>query len=60
MGLMGLDWSALLALIGNAKSREAIIDACRYIEAGAIEGDGERIKSMIERSRISQGNRDGG
>jgi hypothetical protein len=57
--LMGLDWTALLALLGPDPQREAIIEACRYIEAGAIEGDDERVKSMIERSK-SQGNSNGG
>jgi hypothetical protein len=55
---MGLDWTALFALMGPSDQREAIIEACRYIEAGALEGDGERVKSMIERSK--QGSSNGG
>jgi hypothetical protein len=59
LSLMGLDWTALLALLGPSNHREAIIEACRFIEAGALDGDGERIKSMIERNR-SQGSSNGG
>lgn len=59
MSLTGLDWTALLNLLGPSQNREAIIEACRFIEAGALDGDGERIKSMIERNK-SQGNSNGG
>lgn len=58
LSLMGLDWTALFALMGPSDHREAIIEACRYIEAGALDGDGERVKSMIERSK--QGSSNGG
>jgi hypothetical protein len=55
---MGLDWTALLAVLGPSQHREIIIEACRHIEAGALEGNGELIKSMIERSK--QGGSNGG
>jgi hypothetical protein len=44
--IVGLNWVAVERLLPKGHMRQAVLDACRYIESGALEGDGERVRIL--------------
>jgi hypothetical protein len=53
----GLDWPGALACLPAdlpPAEREQVLDALRWIEAGALEGDGARVSADAERVRHQQ------
>lgn len=59
MTIVGLNWVAVERLLPQGPMRQAVLEACRHIEAGAMMGDGERIK-MVANKQASQSRDDTG